>query len=330
MRHNRRRAIANIPLPELQDAYLDVVDYSESLQRRCAELADNVRVLRQKYASAKAENADLIWNRLVRPDMVLSGLPAVDDGVAESDGFLGPYAVGATLGVGSSAVVREGRDRRTGERVALKIVDKSRAARYKAAKRLNNEVAHTRAVEHPNVARLVDVVHTRTRLYLVLEHGGRDLYGHVGDAADFDGRVADVRLTDLGMSDRYAAGDRGTAFCGSPGFFPPEMVTAPDYDPFKVDVWSVGCVALELLLGRQWFSDRWLPASKLTGDRPEFAEALALALADLGDALRESTLPAEAKGFLERALTEDPADRPTIEDLAGHPWRPKATYDMRR
>ncbi|EGB08806.1 hypothetical protein AURANDRAFT_25569, partial [Aureococcus anophagefferens] len=294
--------------------------------------------------------------------MVLSGLPAVDDGVAESDGFLGPYAVGATLGVGSSAVVREGRDRRTGERVALKIVDKSRAARYKAAKRLNNEVAHTRAVEHPNVARLVDVVHTRTRLYLVLEHGGRDLYGHVGDAyADFvcpepaarhvvsqlvaactalaasgvvhhdiksenvlvtaqDGRVADVRLTDLGMSDRYAAGDRGTAFCGSPGFFPPEMVTAPDYDPFKVDVWSVGCVALELLLGRQWFSDRWLPASKLTGDRPEFAEALALALADLGDALRESTLPAEAKGFLERALTEDPADRPTIEDLAGHPW----------
>ncbi|KAH8072420.1 protein kinase [Aureococcus anophagefferens] len=239
MRHNRRRAIANIPLPELQDAYLDVVDYSESLQRRCAELADNVRVLRQKYASAKAENADLIWNRLVRPDMVLSGLPAVDDGVAESDGFLGPYA-----------------------------------------------------------------------------HGGRDLYGHVGDAyADFvcpepaarhvvsqlvaactalaasgvvhhdiksenvlvtaqDGRVADVRLTDLGMSDRY-------------GGRPRHRVAA---------------------------------RVQAHGRPPEFAEALALALADLGDALRESTLPAEAKGFLERALTEDPADRPTIEDLAGHPW----------
>ncbi|KAH8058927.1 protein kinase [Aureococcus anophagefferens] len=196
-----------------------------------------------------------------------------------------------------------------------------------------------RAVEHPNVARLVDVVHARARLYLVLEHGGRDLYGYVG--ATFpnmvvpepvarhvvsqlvagccalsargvvhhdvksenvlvapgveDGQVAAVRLTDLGMSETYEPGQRGKAFCGSPGFFPPEMVAAADYDPFKVDAWSIGCVALELLLGRQWFSDHWLPASKLTDDPAEFAVALSSALADL--AAPASPLPRRRRAF---------------------------------
>ncbi|EGB03517.1 hypothetical protein AURANDRAFT_13964, partial [Aureococcus anophagefferens] len=266
---------------------------------------------------------------------------------------MGDYRLGATLGVGSSAVVREGVDERSGERLAIKIVDKNRAARYKIVRRLNNEVVHMRAVEHPNVARLVDVVHARAGLYLVLEHGGRDLYGYVG--ATFpnmvvpepvarhvvsqlvagccalsargvvhhdvksenvlvapgieDGQVAAVRLTDLGMSETYEPGQRGKAFCGSPGFFPPEMVAAADYDPFKVDAWSIGCVALELLLGRHSRDD---PA--------EFAVALSSALADLAAALRASPLPAEAKSFLESALTEDPDDRPAVEELAGHPW----------
>ncbi|KAH8069881.1 protein kinase [Aureococcus anophagefferens] len=333
-----RHALSAFSRWALEDAYTDLLDFCDSLQRRVSKLVDDVRILRQKYASAKAENMDLIWIRLVGPGRLLGGLPAMDDAV--------------------------GVDERSGERLAIKIVDKSRAARYKIVRRLNNEVVHMRAVEHPNVARLVDVVHARAGLYLVLEHGGRDLYGYVG--ATFpnmvvpepvarhvvsqlvagccalsargvvhhdvksenvlvapgveDGQVAAVRLTDLGMSETYEPGQRGTAFCGSPGFFPPEMVAAADYDPFKVDAWSIGCVALELLLGRQWFSDRWLPASKLTGDPAEFAVALSSALADLAAALRASPLPAEAKSFLESALTEDPDDRLAVEELAGHPW----------
>ncbi|KAH8051361.1 protein kinase [Aureococcus anophagefferens] len=337
-----RRALSAFSRWALEDAYTDLLDFCDSLQRRVSKLVDDVRILRQKYASAKAENMDLIWIRLVGPGRLLGGLPAMDDAVVESDAIMGDYRLGATLGVGSSAVVREGVDERSGERLAIKIVDKSRAARYKIVRRLHNEVVHMRAVEHPNVARLVDVVLARAGLYLVLEHGGRDLYGYVGAAFPNmvvpepvarhvvsqlvagccalsargvvhhdvksenvlvapgveDGQVAAVRLTDLGMSETYEPGQRGTAFCGSPGFFPPEMVAAADYDPFKVDAWSIG----------------------LTGDPAEFAVALSSALADLAAALRASPLPAEAKSFLESALTEDPDDRPAIEELAGHPW----------
>ncbi|KAH8047908.1 protein kinase [Aureococcus anophagefferens] len=183
------------------------------LQRRVSKLVDDVRILRQKYASAKAENMDLIWIRLVGPGRLLGGLPAMDDAVVESDAIMGDYRLGATLGVGSSAVLVAGCC--------------SLSAR--------------------------GVVHHDVKSENVLVAPGIE-----------DGQVAAVRLTDLGMSETYEPGQRGTAFCGA------RASSAGDgrgrRRPFKVDAWSIGCVALELLLGRQWFSDHWLPASKLTGD----------------------------------------------------------------
>ena len=49
-------------------------------------------------------------------------------------------------------------------------------------------------------------------------------------------------------------------FCAVTGFFAPEMISAPQYDGFAVDVWSVGCVLLELLLGHEEFVRVWMPA----------------------------------------------------------------------
>ena len=119
-----RRALSAFSRWALEDAYTDLLDFCDSLQRRVSKLVDDVRILRQKYASAKAENMDLIWIRLVGPGRLLGGLPAMDDAVVESGAIMGDYRLGATLGVGSSAVVREGVDERSGERLAIKIVDK--------------------------------------------------------------------------------------------------------------------------------------------------------------------------------------------------------------
>ena len=41
-------------------------------------------------------------------------------------------------------------------------------------------------------------------------------------------------------------------FCGSPGFFAPEMILyGAQYNGLLVDVWSTGCIMLELCLGHQ-------------------------------------------------------------------------------
>ena len=274
--------LEEVSRPELERHCLEMRRFCEALQQRLRETTEANRILRYKYSAAKSEIADLLWNRLVQPGRLV-GVPPLDETAAEGEDVLGRYAVGATLGLGSSAVVKECRREATDERFAIKIVDKARVVRYKALWRLCNEVVNMRAVDHPNVVRLVDAVHTQTRFCLVLQHGGRDLYGYitatypdlvapepaarlilsqlvagccalsaknivhhdiksenvlvVPGAEDAQGSapIAAVRVTDLGMSEAYDRGARGTAFCGSPGFFPPEMVLARDYDPFKVD-----------------------------------------------------------------------------------------------
>ena len=48
-------------------------------------------------------------------------------------------------------------------------------------------------------------------------------------------------------------------FVGSPGFYAPEMLAeAEPYDGRKVDVWSIGAVFLEMLLGHNDFHDLWI------------------------------------------------------------------------
>jgi len=49
-------------------------------------------------------------------------------------------------------------------------------------------------------------------------------------------------------------------FCGSPGFFAPEIVIDKEqgYKGMNVDVWGVGCILLELRIGHDLFNKEWM------------------------------------------------------------------------
>ena len=51
-------------------------------------------------------------------------------------------------------------------------------------------------------------------------------------------------------------------FVGSPGFFAPELLAHDSYDGRKADVWGLGCVLLETLVGHNSFDKTWLIAYK--------------------------------------------------------------------
>ena len=350
--------VEDVTRQELEAAYFEMEQYAEQVQNQ------NV-AMRTAYHVLKTEMRDILWNKLLHPGSILHSIPPLSNDVEETNEVVGPYVLGKLLGRGSTARVLEGQNSQTGQLVALKIVDKAKlSARYKTVRRLDNEIRLTSLVDSPNVTRLIESFHTQDRLYLVLEHGGQDLFGHVSSLAgsdrldeattrpllaqlvagvcslsaqdvvhhdikaenvlvetDEDGAITRVRLTDLGMSQSYAREERARAFCGSPGFFPPEMVLAASYDPFKVDVWSVGCVAIELLLGRQWFSDHWQPNSQLTEEPDEFRRGVQTALRRLEADLEAS--PDVSEGIAKLVLgcvVFDPAARPTIEATSEHPF----------
>ena len=70
----------------------------------------------------------------------------------------------------------------------------------------------------------------------------------------------DVVLCDFGLCARVSEGKLLDDFCGSPGFFAPEMFVHGSYDGKQADVWSIGCILLELLVGHDTFGECWMTA----------------------------------------------------------------------
>lgn len=76
------------------------------------------------------------------------------------------YDVRETLGSGHFSKVKLGIDRKTGEKVAIKIIKKPRNSKIKM---LESEVSILTKCQHPHIVTLYKVVDTNTVLYLVME-----------------------------------------------------------------------------------------------------------------------------------------------------------------
>ena len=65
-------------------------------------------------------------------------------------------------------------------------------------------------------------------------------------------------------------------FVGSPGFFAPEALLTPSFCAFKADVFSFGCIALELLTSSKFFSELWIAAYSClqTVEAPLFSQTI--------------------------------------------------------
>lgn len=84
-----------------------------------------------------------------------------------------------TTGRGHFAVVKLARHVFTGEKVAVKVIDKTKLDEISRS-HLFQEVRCMKLVQHPNVVRLYEVIDTQTKLYLILELGdGGDLYDYI-------------------------------------------------------------------------------------------------------------------------------------------------------
>ena len=112
----------------------------------------------------------------------------------------GLYDLEETLGRGHYAVVKLAKHVFTGEKVAVKVIDKTKLDDVSKAqifqevsdffKTFSNvkfkqicrfkQVRCMKLVQHPNVVRLYEVIDTQTKLYLILELGdGGDLYDYI-------------------------------------------------------------------------------------------------------------------------------------------------------
>ncbi|XP_058057128.1 serine-rich adhesin for platelets [Anopheles bellator] len=221
------------------------------------------------------------------------GLSAAANRAGVYDGKIaGLYDLEETLGSGHFAVVKLARHVFTGEKVAVKVIEKTKLDEISRA-HLFQEVRCMKLVQHPNVVRLYEVIDTQTKLYLILELGdGGDLYDYImrhekglsenvareyfrqivraisychqlhvvhrdlkPENVVFFEKLGVVKLTDFGFSNKFCPGQKLETSCGSLAYSAPEILLGDSYDAPAVDVWSLGVILFMLVCGHPPFQE---------------------------------------------------------------------------
>ncbi|KAI9190168.1 hypothetical protein H9P43_001601 [Blastocladiella emersonii ATCC 22665] len=266
------------------------------------------------------------------------------------------YSVIKSLGEGSFGSIKLATHVASGQKVAIKQINRITVRRSSAATRMvlaELVTLLTLDVVHANVISLLDVFMSSSTLYLVTRHvPGGDLFEWLrkkpsskvtqGEArrlfVQLVSAVAychglgichrDIKLENILIDDRDQIQliDFGlaapisdqplTQHVGSGCYASPEMVKRVPYHGPDVDVWSLGVLLFALCCGRFPFR----------GDAPsDLARAIKLGEYKFPSKVQTSASWATYRDLVAQCLEMDGDKRISVSDLANHPWMSEAS-----
>lgn len=186
------------------------------------------------------------------------------------------------------------RNVKSGESVAIKVIDKEKILKSGLVAHIKREISILRRVRHPNIVQLFEVMATKSKIYFVMEYvRGGELFNKVAkgrlkeDLARkyFQQLISavgfchargvyhrdlkpenllldengDLKVSDFGLSavsDQIRQDGLFHTFCGTPAYVAPEVLSRKGYDAAKVDIWSCGVILFVLMAGYLPFQDQ--------------------------------------------------------------------------
>ncbi|KAI8928496.1 kinase-like domain-containing protein [Entophlyctis helioformis] len=266
---------------------------------------------------------------------------ASSDSGEERRWSLKDFDVGRPLGKGKFGRVYLAREKHSGYVVALKILFKAELADNKVEKQLRREIEIQSHLRHPNILRLYGYFYDSKRVYLILEYAAQgEMYKHLRKeerfseprAAKYIAQMADalaylhkkhvihrdikpenlllgikgeLKIADFGWS-VHAPNARRQTICGTLDYLPPEMIEGHDHNE-KVDLWSLGVLCYEFLVGVPPFEDQ----------RSYKATYRRITKVDLKF---PDYISQEAADLITKLLRREPGNRLPLEQVARHPW----------
>ena len=198
------------------------------------------------------------------------------------------------LGEGAFGSVRLGINKQTGEKVAIKILEKSKLSKYENKIKLDREIEILKKLKHPNIIQLYSVIETERQFLLIMEYiRGKELYQYIlvkkkiseeeaclyfqqiisgieylhklkiahrdikAENILIEQNTKTIKIVDFGLSNTYDDKEEGmlSTACGSPCYAAPEMLEGKLYKGGKVDIWSAGVVLFAMICGYLPFED---------------------------------------------------------------------------
>ncbi|NXE96037.1 AURKA kinase, partial [Menura novaehollandiae] len=253
---------------------------------------------------------------------------------------LDDFEIGRPLGKGKFGNVYLAREKQSKFILALKVLFKTQLEEAGVEHQLRREVEIQSHLRHPNILRLYGYFHDVTRVYLILEYAPRgEVFRELQKLTKFDeqrtatyiteladalsychsksvihrdikpenlllGSNGELKIADFGWS-VHAPSSRRTTLCGTLDYLPPEMIEGRTHDE-KVDIWSLGVLCYEFLVGKPPFEAATYQETYRAISRVEFKFP--------------PFVTEGARDLISKLLKHNPFHRLPLKDVLLHPW----------
>lgn len=255
----------------------------------------------------------------------------------------GFYDVERTIGCGGFAKVKLATHLATGEKVAIKIMEKNLLK--DDLPRVRVELKALKSLSHQHICKLYQVLETDMHFYIMMQYcSGGELFDHIVEKnrlTETESRTffrqiisavaylhnkgyahrdlkpenvlldsaQQLKLIDFGLCARPAGGVHKSALytsCGSPTYAAPELVLGKQYMGAQVDVWAMGVLLYALLSGHLPFDDQNIDRlyRKILSGKYDEPHYLSL----------------QSRRLIRAMLQVEPNQRITVDQLCIHPW----------
>ena len=256
--------------------------------------------------------------------------------------FLSDYDIKGIIGKGTFSIVKLGENKKTKEKVAIKIMQKNKILSKDDLIRIEREIEILKRLSHPNVIKIHKIFEDEKRYYIIMEFcENGELFNRIvekrylteDEASLFYYQLINgleyihknnivhrdlkpenlllakndlLKIIDFGLSN-YTENDLllGTP-CGSPCYASPEMVSGQRYNGYMIDVWSTGIILFAMVCGYLPFEDNnnEILFEKILKCRINYPGSMGKLTLDL----------------MKKIITPDPKKRITLEQIKQHPF----------
>ena len=250
--------------------------------------------------------------------------------------IINEYAIKETIGKGAFSKVKLGINKLTGEKVAIKIIDKKKLKINSENKRIEREINIIKKLNHINIVKIVQIKEDMNNIYIIMEYIENNLFYYILNkkylseqessfyffqlisGIDFihsqgivhrDLKPENILITknkilkiiDFGLSNYFSKGNLLSTLCGSPSYTAPEVILGNKYDGFASDIWTIGIILYIMICGHLPFEeyDNKILFKKIIKCKIEYPKYI----------------PNNIKNLLQKILVANPDKRINIKEI---------------